>query len=197
MAGRRHSADRHRHGDRARVGRHQFVAHAGQQPLGGDRHIVRRAVLEDDAEFVARIAAQRIAPAHQAADALAHHPDHLIGGIVAVRLVDAAEIVDGDQEKAAGGPKAHRFLECLLQNFGQVIAVEFARELVAAGEVLEPALALVALVDDMDGAVGARGLAVGPGEPAPRILDPEPRLLAGIGRMAYWMRYGTPWPSSR
>jgi hypothetical protein len=62
-----------------------------------------------------------------------------------------------------------------------VIAVEFAGELIAAGEVLEPAFAFVALVDDMDRAVRARGLAVGAGEPAARILHPQARLRAGIG----------------
>ena len=145
MARRRHAADRHGHRDRAGIGRHQFVAHAGQQPLGCDRHVVGRAVLQHDAEFVARIAPERVASAHQAADALAHHADHLIGGVVAVGSVDAAEIIDGNQEEAAGGTKAHGFLDRLLQDFGQVIAVEFAGELVAAGEVLEPAFAFVAL----------------------------------------------------
>jgi hypothetical protein len=61
-----------------------------------------------------------------------------------------------------------------------VIAVEFAGELVAAGEVLEPAFAFMALVDDMDGAVCARRLSVGAGEPAARILHPQSRFRAGI-----------------
>ena len=62
-----------------------------------------------------------------------------------------------------------------------MIAVEFASKLVAAGEVLEPAFAFMALVDDVDGAVCARGLSVGAGEPAAGILHPQSRLRAGIG----------------
>jgi len=61
-----------------------------------------------------------------------------------------------------------------------VIAVEFTGKLVAACEVLKPALALVALVNDMDRAVRARRLPVGTGEPPAGILHPQARLRARI-----------------
>src|SRR6202000_2848116 len=104
-----------------------------------------------------------------------------IGGLVSVRSIDAAEIVDGDQEEPAGGTKTHRLLERLLEDFRQEIAIALAGELCAAGEALEPAFALVALIDDVDRALRARGFAVGVGEPAPGILHPKPSLRRWIG----------------
>ncbi len=68
----------------AEVGDH-LLAHARQQPLGGDRHIVDGAFAKHDAEPVAGIAAERILAAHQAANAFADRMDHLIGDVEAVR----------------------------------------------------------------------------------------------------------------
>jgi hypothetical protein len=68
------------------------------------------------------------------------------------------------------------------------MAVELAGEIVAAGEVLEPACALIAFVDDVDRALGACGLAVGAGKPAARIFDPQARVCAGIRPDGVWIR---------
>ena len=55
--------------DRDRPGRglHDVVAHAGEQPVGGDQHVVRRAVVQDDAELVAGKAAEMVLAAHAGA----------------------------------------------------------------------------------------------------------------------------------
>ena len=67
----------------------------------------------------------------------------------------------------------HGLLERGFEHLGQVPAVHLAGERVEAREIGEPLLALVALVDRAHDAVRARRLAVGAGEPAAGILDPE------------------------
>ena len=172
MARRGHAADGRGHRDRPGAGRHHFVAHAGQQPLGGDRHVVGRAIAQHQAEFVAGKAAERVLAAHAAAQALGDLGDHLIGDVEAVGFVDARQIVDGDQQESAGRAEADRVLQRVFKHLGEVVPVQFAGEPVVAGEKVEPAFVLVALVDDAQDAVRARRPAVGAGKPAAGILDP-------------------------
>ena len=108
---------------------------AGQQALGGDRHVVGRAVAQHEAELVAGIAAERILAAHPAAHALGDRADHLVGDVEAVGFVDAAEIVDRDQQEAAGRAESHRLLDRVFENLGELVPVQFAGEAVVAGEI--------------------------------------------------------------
>ena len=69
-----------------------------------------------DAEFVAGETAEAILGPHPGAQALGDGADHLVGDVVAIGLVDAREIVDRDQEEAAGLPRADRFLQRVFEN---------------------------------------------------------------------------------
>ncbi len=178
MARRGDAADGDRHRDRPGAGRHQFVAHAGDQPLGGDGHVVGRTVGQHDAELVAGVAAERVLAAHAAADALGDRGDHLIGDVVAVELVDAPQIVDAHHQESARGAEAQGVFDRLFQRLCQMMPVEFAGEVVVAGEIGQPPLAFVAVVDDAHGAERARRLAVGAGEPAAGVFDPQQRFAA-------------------
>ena len=87
------------------VGRNGFVAHAGEQPVGGDRQFIGGAIGQDDAEFVAGETAEKILAAQARADALGDLRDHILGDIEAIGFVEVGEMIDGDQEesRARGG----------------------------------------------------------------------------------------------
>ncbi len=76
-------ADRGRERHRARSGRHHVVADRGEETLGGDRHLVAGAVLQDHAELVAGEPRQDIAAAQPGPDAPGDLHDHFIGHIEA------------------------------------------------------------------------------------------------------------------
>ena len=181
MARRGDAADGDGDGDRPGSGRHHVVVHAGQEPLGGDRHVVGRAVAQHQAELVAGKTAERVLAAHAAADAPGDRADHLVGDVETVGLVDAGDVVDGDQHEAARRAQPDRFVDGVFQHFGQMVPVQLAGEPVVAGQIGEPPHVLVALVDDADDAVGAHRLAVRAGEPAADILDPQPRVRCRVG----------------
>ena len=176
MARRGDAADGDGCGHRTRAGADHVVAHARNQPLGGLLHVVRRAVVENDAELVAGEAAELIAAAHLGAQALGHRADRLIGDVEAIGLVDAREIVDRHQHEAAGAALRHRLRKRRFQHLGQMKAVHLAGEPVEARQIGEPLFLVMPVVDDADNAVRARGLAVAAGEPAADVLDPQ-RLL--------------------
>ena len=70
-----------------------------------------RAVLQDQAEFVAGEHAEMIGAAHLRADAFCDLRDGLVGDGEAIGFVEMAEIVDRDQQEAAGAAEADRFIE--------------------------------------------------------------------------------------
>ena len=178
MARRRDAADGDRHRDRPGAGRHQFITDTGDQPLGGDGHVVGRTIRQHDAELVARVAAERVLAAHAAVDALGDRGDHLVGDIVAVGQIDPSQIVDAHQQKSARGAETQSVFDRLFQRRDEVVPVELAGEFIMAGEISELAFAFVAVVDDAHGAERARRLAVGTGEPASDVLDPQQRFRA-------------------
>ena len=178
MAGRGDAADGHGHGDRPGRGLHDLVAHAGQQPVGGDQHVVGRAVVQDDAELVAGQPPEMILAAQLAAHPLGHRGDHLFGDFEAVGFVDASQIVDRHQQEAAGRAQLDGFIDGGFQHLDQVPAVHLAGQRVETRKVGEPLLPLMAFVDDPHDPVGAQRLAVRPGKPAPGVLDPEHFLRA-------------------
>ena len=169
-----------RDGDRDRPGGRadHVVAHAGQQALAGLLHVFGRAVVEDHGELVAGEAAEMVAAAHLGAQPLGDRADHLVGDVEAVGLVEAGEIVDRDQQQAAGAALIDRLLQRRLQHLGEMPAVHLAGQAVEVRQVGELLLLRVPLVDDMDDAVRARRLAVVAGEPAAGVLDPELGLRA-------------------
>src|ERR1043166_9515364 len=114
MARRSNTADGHRNGDRTGAGANDVIAHARGQALSGLLHVVRRAVVKNDAELVARETAKLIATAHLGPQALGHRTDRLVGNVDAVGCVEARQIVDRSQHEAAGTALRHRLLECRL-----------------------------------------------------------------------------------
>ena len=155
------------------AGRHHLVANPDEHAFGGDRHVVGRAVAQYEAEFVAGVAAERVLAAHSAAQALSHRANRLFGDVEAVRFIDARQIIDRDQEKSAGRAETQGFLDRIFENFAQVMAVQFAGETVVTGEISEPALVLIPLIDDAQHAVRPHRPAAGAGKPAAGILDPQ------------------------
>jgi len=75
--------------------------HAGKETLGGDRHVVGRAVAQHQAELVAGKTAERVLAAHAAAHAPGDRAYDLVGDVKTVGFVDARDVVDGDQQEAA------------------------------------------------------------------------------------------------
>jgi hypothetical protein len=124
-----------------------------------------------------------ILAAHLPADAAADVGDHLVGDVEAVGLVDAAEAVDRDQHETAGGAQLDRFVDGFFEHLDHVPAIHLAGQGVEPGQIGEPLLALVALVDDAHDAVSACRFPVGAGEPAPDILDPEQAVGSGPQRI--------------
>ena len=110
-------------------GLHGVVAHAGQQPIGGDRQFVRRARFQNDAELVAGEAAETVAR-RAAGRGCAWRAAAMtsLGDVEAVGFVEPGEMIDGDQQEAAGGAEANRFLERGAEHLGEVRAVHFAGE---------------------------------------------------------------------
>ncbi len=82
-------------------------------------------------------------------------------------------MIDGDEEEAAGGTEAHRFIEDTAENVDQMCAVHLAGQLIELRQLRQLALALVALVDGAHDAMRPQRLAVGSGEPAAGVLDPD------------------------
>ena len=108
-------ADRRGDRDRAGFGRHHLVANAGQEPLGGDIHVVDGAVLQDQPELVAGEPAEHVAAAQPRANASGHFRNHRVGDIEAEGIVDARQMIDADQHEGAGGAEARGFLDGLGQ----------------------------------------------------------------------------------
>ncbi len=71
-----------------------------------------------------------------------------------------------------------------------MMTVEFPGQFVVTGEVEQPLLAFVTLVDDPHGAVCARGFAVVPGEPPPGVLHPQRGAGAAGGTNAVLQAIG-------
>jgi hypothetical protein len=102
----------HGGGDRAGGGLHHLVADAGDQPVGGDQQIIRRAIVQDDAELVAGHAPEMVFPAQLRMHALGDRGDDLVGDIEAIGFVDATELIDRRQQEPNVGPipTVHRAL---------------------------------------------------------------------------------------
>ena len=96
-------------------------------------------------------------------------------------LIDPRQIVDRDQQKAAGRAEAYRLFQSLFEDLGQLRPVELAGEVVVTGKVVEPAFVLVTLIDDAHDAMSARRLPVRTGKPAAGVFEPKDCVLAGLG----------------
>ena len=173
MARRGDASDRHRGGDRAGGCLHHLVADAGDQAVGRDQQIIRRAIVEDDAELVAGHAPEMVLAAQLRVHALGDRGDDLVGDVEAVGLVDAAEIIDRRQQEAAGGAQLDGFLDGGLENLGQAVAIELAGQGIEARKLGQLLFPLVALVDDAHHTMGESGLALRSREPAAGVLDPD------------------------
>ena len=94
--------DRCGHRHRARFGRHDVVANAGQKPLGGDIDVLDAAVFQDQPELVARKAAEHVAAAQPCANPPGDIGDHCVRHVETEGVVDARQMIDADQHEAEG-----------------------------------------------------------------------------------------------
>ena len=129
-----------------------LLAHRIDDAVHRGRDHVFRALRQHDAEAVAAEAADHVAGAHEAVEALAHRHQDGVADLVAVGAVDEGELVDADHQERAGGREAAREAERLLQLLAQARLVEMAGEVVVIGGALQARLGLLALGDDAQGA---------------------------------------------
>ena len=155
--------------------RHHVVADRGQEALGGDVHVFDGAVLQDQAELVAGEAAEHVAAAQPRADAFGDVRDHGVRHVEAEGVVDPRQMIDADQHEGAGGAETLRLLDRLRQGRDQVGTVELAGQGIMPRQLDELLVASVALIVDANDALHTRRLAVGAGEPAAGLLDPQQR----------------------
>ena len=168
-------ADRRRHRNRTRLGRHHVIANPGEEALGRDIDVVDGAVLQDQSELVAREAAEHVAAAQPRADPARGFRNHRVRDIEAEGIVDARQMVDADQHEGERRPETCGLLDRLGQCRHQMGAVEFAGQRIVPRQPLELFVAGVALIVDADDALHLRRPAVEPGKPAAGFLDPEHR----------------------
>ncbi len=173
MTRRGHATDRHRDRHRTGGGWDGFVAHAGQQTLGGDRQLIGRATGQHYAELVAGETAEMVLGAQPRTDALGDLRNDLLGHLEAVSLVEPAEMIDGDQQKTAGAAKLHRVLERGAKRLDQAGAVQLTGGRIEIGALDELALAFVTRADRAHDSLRAQRLAIPTGEPAAGILQPD------------------------
>ena len=128
---------------RARDPLDRALSHLGRRPLVGvDRH---------DRELVAAVAGHQVVGAHRLAQGVAHAPQHLVAGQVALALVHALEVVevhDRQREAVTGAPAAF----------------ELAAQAVVHRRVVEAAGERVCARGQHQPGVGARVAAGGRGE---------------------------------
>ena len=177
MTRRGDAADRDGDRDRPGPGRHHVVADAREHPLGRNRHVVGHAVAQHQAEFVAGETAERVLAAHPGAHAFPHFADHFVGDVETIGFIDARQIVDRNQKKAAGGAETHRLVDRVFENFGEPVPVQFAGQPIAAREVRQLALVLMTFIDDAEHAARApaahRGRQTSVRYPRPKVVFPS------------------------
>src|SRR5579885_1278385 len=104
---------------------------------------------------------------------LADFDDDGVGRLVAVGVVDGAELVDADREIGAGRARAQAAGDDLVERLAQTLLVEMAGELVVMRELLESELGRLARSDEAEHALDA-------GEPAARDLGRAAIVHPGV-----------------
>ena len=99
--------------------------------------------------------------------------DHGVRDIEAEGVVDARQMIDADQHEGAGRAEARGLLDRFGERGDQMGAIEFAGQRIVPRQLQQLLVAGVAFIVDADDALRARRLAVGAGEPAAGLLDPD------------------------
>ena len=179
VARRHDAAHRHGHRDRPGPGEDHLVAHRDEQALAREPELVRGAIAQDQPELVPGQPAEMIAAAQIGAQPLHHRRNHLVADRESIGLVDAGEIVDRDDEHGERRPQPVGVVQDVVEQGRELPAVHPARQVVGPGGVFSDK----PFVDDAHDAMGACGPAIGPGEPAPDVLDAH-GLRFAVGRNA-------------
>ena len=161
------------------AGLNRLLAHRQKDAFGRPRHLPFRALAEDDAEAVAADAADDIAGAQQAVEALAHRQQHGIADLRPEGVVDDGELVDADHQKGAGNLRAAVVFDGVLQRLAQAHVIEMAGELVEAGHALQARLVLLARRDQAQAAHQALRHAVAGADHAAAVMHPHHRAVVG------------------
>ncbi len=144
------AVDRHRAGDLVEDASRERGQRVGIGELG-DQH----------EELVTAQAGEAAAPLQAARDALGHHLQQAVAGVLTEALVHPPEAVEVEQQHRglalAGGGALHR----LLQPLHEELAVGEAGEGIVVGQVVEPGLVLLLAADVAEHAHVVRGQAVG------------------------------------
>ena len=166
------AADRQHGPDRPAFRLDDALARHIEKPLGRGAQIVFIAIVENDAEFAARIARQCIAGAHDLAQAPSDGDDHFVGNFETIGVVDDGEIVDRRNRKGARNRTALGNRDGLAERFRHAPAIHHAGQGIAIAEEAQMPVAAMAIVDAADDAVDLGGAAVLSGIPASAILKP-------------------------
>src|SRR5215813_5211882 len=134
------------------LGNDRSLAHRLQDAFGGPRHLPFRALAEHDTEAIGTDAADDVAGAQAAVEALADLDEHGVAGLVAEAVVDLGELVDADDEIAAGNVGAAAVGNGVLERLAQPHLVEVAGQVVEARQPLEAGLVLLARIDEAQAA---------------------------------------------
>jgi len=159
LLGKAGCTDRNRRIDGTGGGVDRHLADGRENLFGGDGDVLLGAIGEHDAEAVAADAADDVADAQAAVEPLADLDDDGVGRLVAVGVVDGAELVDADGEIGAGRAGAQAAGDDLVERLAQALFVEVASELVVMRELLEALLDRLARGDEAEHALDAHGLA--------------------------------------
>ena len=156
LVGEQDAADRDRRRELADGGADGLLAHRLDEAFGGDAHGAGTAFIQDDAEFVRRIAAHGFAAAEPALDDAGHGRENFVADLEAKAVVDRREIVDGRHQEAARLLGAIGSRQDRAERFHETDAIELAGQLVVVRAVEEALLFPVPLVDDADHAANTQ-----------------------------------------
>src|SRR5436305_631374 len=99
------AADREHAGGIAGV-RHSQRLHPGTHPLNGGQAGLERLLGKDAEEILAAVAVEGIASARLTAELVRHGGEHVVAGLMTVRVVVGLEVIDVDQRHAVAMPVA-------------------------------------------------------------------------------------------
>ena len=108
------------------------------------------ALIEDHHELVAAEARDDVACAQRTAQPVGHFEQEQIAGLVAQRIVDDLETVEVDEQHRKAAIVALRFVDRLLQQPVEGLAVRQVGQAVVRSEVFDPLVGLVFLVGPVE-----------------------------------------------
>ena len=170
---RRDAADAQGDRNRPRARLDRRMARLIEEALRRDHHLLAIAIVEHQREFGAGVAAERIRPAHRAAQPFRGPRDHFVGDVVAVGAIEDEQVFEAREQNAEMRLLARRARQMSRDDVENMRAIVAIGQRVETRSELEFAFSLVVTGDNADQTVCASRLAIRAGEPAARILQPD------------------------